>query len=202
MNKLVFDDDEVSKKQFYESKKGIKLSSVDVSKIVVSNQVKGNNETSKVFIGYLDDTDVIALCLLLPQMSGWIKYFEHGGKKISFKIEDDKVYLKYNESWGKIKESLNGVKLSSDLIYDGSYIKAKVKTFNEVIKTLFDRCEIPKERVEYNCLACISIGSVLRVDKKNYPQVYLEQCKYNVKKREMKSFIDYEIDLDSDYESD
>ena len=202
MNKLVFDDDEVSKKQFYESKKGIKLSSVDVSKIVVSNQVKGNNETSKVFIGYLDGTDVIALCLLLPQMSGWIKYFEHGGKKISFKIEDDKVCLKYNESWGKIKESLNGVKLSSDLIYDGSYIKAKVKTFNEVIKTLFDRCEIPKERVEYNCLACISIGSVLRVDKKNYPQVYLEQCKYSVKKREMKSFIDYEIDLDSDYESD
>ena len=112
------------------------------------------------------------------------------------------MYLKYNESWGKIKESLNGVKLSSDLIYDDSYIKAKVKTFYEVIKTLFDGGEIPKERVEYNCLACISIDSVLRVDKKYYPQVYLEQCKYNVKKREMKSFIDYEIDLDSDYESD
>ena len=44
--------------------------------------------------------------------------------------------------------------------------------------------------------------SVLKIDKKNYPQVYLEQCKYKVKKREIKSFIDYEIDLDSDYESD
>ena len=54
MNKLVFDDIEVSKK-------GAKLSSVDVNKIVVSNKVKGNNETSKVFIGYLDDIDVILL---------------------------------------------------------------------------------------------------------------------------------------------
>ena len=76
-----------------------------------------------------------------------------------------------------------------------SYIKIKIKTFSEVIKTIF-------ERVEYSCLACISIDSVLKVDKKYYPQVYLEQCKYKVKKREMKSFIDYEIELDSDYASD
>ena len=91
----------------------------------------------------------------------------------------------------------------SEPIYDDSYIKTKVKTFNEIIKTLFDGNEMPKERVEYACIACISIDSILKVDKKNYPQVYIEQCKYKVKKREMKSFIDdYEIDLDSDYESD
>ena len=62
-----------------------------------------------------------------------------------------------------------------------------------MIKTLFDGNEIPKERVEYACIACISVDFVLRVDKKNYPQVYLEQCKYKVKKTEIKSFIDYEI---------
>ena len=62
---------------------------------------------------------------------------------------------------------LNGVKLSSDPIYDGSYIKTKVKTFIEVIKTLFDGGEIPKERVEYACIPCISIDSVLRWIKKN-----------------------------------
>ena len=82
-----------------------------------------------------------------------------------------------------------------------SYIKTKVKTFSDMIKTLFDGNEIPKERVEYACTACISIDSVLK-DKKNHPQVYSEQCKYKVKKREIKNFIDYEIDLDSDYESD
>ena len=66
----------------------MKLSSVDADKIVVSNKIKGNNTTLKYFIGYMDDTDVIPLCLLLPQMSGWIKYFENGGKNMNFKIED------------------------------------------------------------------------------------------------------------------
>ena len=135
-------------------------------------------------------------------MSGWIKYFENGGKNMSFKIEDDEVYLKYNEIWNKIRELLNGVKLSSDPIYDDQYITTKLKTFSEVIKTLFDGNEIPKEKVEYICIACISIDSALKKDRKYYPQVYLEQCKYKIKKREMTSLIDYEIDLDSDYESD
>ena len=48
----------------------------------------------------------------------------------------------------------------------------KVKTFSYMIKTLFDGNEIPKERVEYACISCISIDSVLKVDKKDYPQVY------------------------------
>ena len=78
------------------------------------------------------------MCLVLSQVTGWIKYFDNGGKNMSFKIEDDEVYLKSNEIWGRIKELLNRVKLSSDPIYDDQYIKAKVKTFSEVIKTLFD----------------------------------------------------------------
>ena len=72
-----------------------------------------------------------------------------------------------------------------------------------MIKTLFDGNEIPKERIEYVSITCISADSVLKVDKKNYPRVYLERCKYKIKKREMKRFIDdYETDLDSDYECD
>ena len=67
---------------------------------------------------------------------------------------------------------------------------------------MFTENEIPKERVEYACIACISVDSVLTVDKKNYPQVYLEECKYKAKKRQLKSFTDYEVDFDSDYESD
>ena len=164
MNKLFFGDNEVSKKQFYESKIALKLDEVDVNKVFVSNKVKGNNETCKVFIGYIDYIDVIPLCIVSPQMSGWIKCFENGGKNMSFKIEDDSAYLKYNEIWNKIRDLLNGVKLSSDSIYDGSYIKRKVKNFSEVIKTLFDGGEIKKERVEHACIPCIS---VLRVDKKN-----------------------------------
>ena len=129
MNKLITGDIEVSKKEFYEGIKAVNLSSVDANKIVVSNKIKGNNETSKVFIGYMDDISgiVTPLCIILPQMSGWIKYFENGGKNMSFKIEDDSVYLKYNEIWNKIKELLGGVKFHSEPIYDDSYIKTKVK---------------------------------------------------------------------------
>ena len=85
---------------------------------------------------------------------------------------------------------MGGIKLSSDVIYDDQYIKTNVKTFSEMIKTLFDGCEIPKERVEYVCLSCISIDSVLKIEKKWFPQVYLEQCKYKVKKREIRNLID------------
>ena len=135
-------------------------------------------------------------------MSSWIKYFENGEKNMSFKIDEDWIYLKYNEIWNKIKELLNGIKLGSHVVYDDQYIKTKVKTFSEVIRTMFDGDKIPEEKIEYTCLACVSNDSVLKLDRKYYGQVYLEQCKYKIKKREMKSFIDYEIDLDSDYESD
>ena len=137
MKKLSFRDIEVSKKEFYESKIGLKLSEADVNKIVVSNKIKGNNDSSKVFIGYIDDISGIVkpLRLLLPQMSSWIKYFENDVKNMSFKKEDDEVYIKYISIWNKIKELLGGIKLSSDPIYDDQYIKTEVKTFSEVIKT-------------------------------------------------------------------
>ena len=56
MNKLVFDDIEVSKSEFYENKKGIKLKDVFVDKIAISNKVKGNNETIKYYTGYIDES--------------------------------------------------------------------------------------------------------------------------------------------------
>ena len=60
---------------------------------------------------------------------------------MSFKIED----VKYNSIWNKIKELL-GVKFYSEPIYDDSYIKSKVKTFSDIIKTLFDGDGIPREK--------------------------------------------------------
>ena len=113
---------------------------------------------------------------------------------MSFKIEDEDVYLKYNQIWNKIKDLLN-VRLHSEPIYDDKYIKTKVKIFNEMINTLFSGDETPKERNHYLCIAAICVDSVLKVNKKNYPQVYLEQCKYKTKKRELASFIDDEVIL-------
>ena len=200
---LIFNDVEMTKKDFYDAKKAIPLNLVDINNIVVSNKVKNNNETSKYFIGYLNDIDDVSpLCIILPQMDGYIKYFENGGKNMSFKFEDDEAYIKYNQIWNKTKELL-GVKFYGEPIYEDKYIKTKVKTFSSVINTLFSGDEIPKERVQYTYISCITIDSVLRVNKENYPQVYLEQCKYKMKKRELKSFIDYEVDISSEnYDSD
>ena len=58
--KLVFNDVEMSKKDFYDAKKAITLNSVDINTIVVSNKVKNNNDTSKYFIDYLHDIDKIS----------------------------------------------------------------------------------------------------------------------------------------------
>ena len=129
-------------------------------------------------------------------MTGYIKYFENGGKNMTFVIKDDDVLDKYNEIWDKIKKKLS-IKLHSMPVYDEKYIKAKVREFNGVIKTNFLSDEVPKENEHYTCIACITIDSVMRMEKKNYPQVYLEECKYEMKKTKMSKFIEAELESDS-----
>ena len=85
-------------------------------------------------------------------------------------------------------------------VYDEKYIKTKVKEFNGVVKTNFLGDEIPKKSAHYTCIACISNDSVMSIEKKNYPQVFLEECKYKIKKTKMSEFINAE--LESDFSSD
>ena len=160
----------------------------------MGNKVKNNNDTCKYYIGYLNGDDIKAFYILLPQMSGYFKYFENGSKNTSFKIEDEDVYLNYNEIWNRIKIILS-IKFHSEPIYDEKYIKTKVKTFNAMINILFTDDKIPKESVHYVCISVINIDSLLRIDKKNRTQTYLEQCKYKIKKREMVDLINDEIVL-------
>ena len=101
-------------------------------------------------------------------MSGYIKYFENGGKNKSFMIKDDNVLDRHNKIWDKIKKKVN-IKFHSMLVYDETYIKAKVREFDGKIKTNFLGDEVPKENMHYTCIACITIDSVMRMDKKNYP---------------------------------
>ena len=60
-----------------------------------------------IFFGYQEDNIIRPLCIILPQMSGYIKYFENGGKNMSFTIKDNSVLVKYNEIWNKIKKTLS-----------------------------------------------------------------------------------------------
>ena len=90
-------------------------------------------------------------------------------------IEDDSILVKYNETWNNVKNTLN-IKFHSMPVYHEKYIKAKMKEFNGVVNTNFWGDKIPKEGVHHSCIACISINSVMKMEKKNYPQVYLEEC--------------------------
>ena len=81
---LKFDNIILNKKKFHMSKEPIDLLSVDLEQIAVSHKFKHNEEGFKYFIGYLKGEIVKPLCIILPQMSGYIKYFENGSKNILF----------------------------------------------------------------------------------------------------------------------
>ena len=110
--------------------------SVIIDQIVVYDKFKHNNECFKYFIGYQEGEIVKPLCIILPQMSGYIKYFENGGKNMSFLIKDDEVWEKYEQIWDVIKNKLS-IKFHSKPIYDQTYLKAKVREFDGLIKTNF-----------------------------------------------------------------
>ena len=98
-----------------------------------------------------------------------------------------------------IKNKLS-IKFHSEPGHDEKYLKTKVKEYDGAIKTSFLGNDVPNENMHYTCIACITIDSVVNMDKKNYPQVYLEESKYKIKKIQMSRFINVELDLDSDNE--
>ena len=112
-----------------------------------------------------------------------------------FFIEDDKVWDRYDEIWCVIKDKLR-IKFHSEPVYEYKYLKAKVREHNGVI--IFLGNDMPKESMHYTCIACITIDSVMNIDKKNHLQVYLEECKSRPKKIKMSRFIDIELKSDSE----
>ena len=202
LKKIKFGDKEVDKKEFYSSKQAVSLDSVDLDKIVVSSKWKIHETTYKYLCEYLNNDVIQPLCVILPQMDGYIKYFDNGGKNMTFVTDNGKVYDKYNEIWEVIRKLLK-VKFAVNPIRDDKYLVAKLKIFNKVNRTTFNNNNnIPIERNHYICIPAIDIDSVLKSDNKRaYPQAYLEQCKYKLKKRKIVNYIDDEI-IDEDSNSD
>ena len=138
MNKktIKFNNIKINKKEVHKSKELIDLFSVDLDQIVVSEKFKRNDEGFKHFIGYQKGDIVKPLCIILPQMDGYIKYFENGGKNMSFMIKDDKVWDKYDKIWNVIKDKL-GIKFHSEPVYEYKYLRVKVREFDGIIKQTF-----------------------------------------------------------------
>ena len=158
---LKFNNIRLNKKEFHKSKEPIDLLSVDLDQIVVSYKFKHNDEGFKHFIGYLENRIVKPLCIILPQISGYIKYFENGIKNMSFFVKDNKVWDKYDKTWDVIKDKL-GIKFHGEHVYEYRYLKAKVREFDGVIKTNFLGNDVPKEDMHYTFIAYRTIDSVLR----------------------------------------
>ena len=203
LKKIKFGDKEVDKKEFYSSKQTISLDSVDLDKIVVSNKWKINETTYKYLCGYLNNDVIQPFGVILPQMHGYVKYFDSGSKNMTFVTDNEKVYDKCNEIWEVIRKLLK-VKFVANPVRDDKYLVAKLKIFNKINRTTFNiNNNIPTERDHYICIPATDIDSVLKIDNKiAYPQIYLEQCKYKLKKIKIVNYIDDETineDSDSDY---
>ena len=91
---LKFNNIRVNKKKFHTSKESTDLMSVNLDQIVVSDKFNYNEDDFKYFISYQKGKIVKPLCIILPQMSGYIKYLEYGSPNMSFLIKDEEVWEK------------------------------------------------------------------------------------------------------------
>ena len=197
-----FDDKKINESSFHKNKKLFNIHDLDVNKILVSKKESyGKKKSLKYFIGYNDDV-IRPLCLTLPQMIGYVKHFD-SNKTMSFKVGDNKLLKKYSTIWEKISNLWN-IEFDSEPVYDDNdkYIKAKIKLYGDKVNTNFQGKKLTKENASYSCLSLIILDSVIRVNKKYYPQTLLEERKYEIKKNKMVKLIDEDLDPSSPDESD
>ena len=95
---------------------------VNADQIVGSEKFKHNNEGFKHFVAYQEGEIVKPLCINLPQLSRYIKYFEYGDKNMSFLIKVDEVHEKYKQIWDVNKNKL-GIKFHSLPVCDKKTLK-------------------------------------------------------------------------------
>ena len=92
---------------------------------------------------------------------------------------------------------------------NNKYIKTKIKMYEDRVNTNFQGKKVPKENASYKCLSLIVLDSVIRVNKKNtihtvhtIHTIFLEECKYVIRKNKMENLINDDLDLGSSDESD
>ena len=176
-----FENKKIKKRDFYKSKKAFKTDDTGVNKILVSKEeAYVTNKSFKYFVGYNDNDDIRPLCIMLPQMIGYVKFFE-SNKIVPFKISDNKLLKKYTQIWGKVTNSSN-IKFDSEPVYgdNNKYIKTKIKIYDGNANTNFQGKKVRQENASCKCLPLIMLDSIVKVKKKFYPQTLLEECKYKM----------------------
>ena len=136
-------------------------------------------------------------------MNGYVKKFSENST-ISFRVKDKQFLKNHYKIWEKV-EKLMEIDFESKPVYgdDDKYIKTKIKTYAGSIITNFHNKKMPKEKAPCKCLSIIMIDSVIKANKKYYPQPLLEECKYIQEKMKTENYIDEELEkIESNSESD
>ena len=199
---ISFDDKKIKRSTFYKNKAINNIEDIDVNNILVSKKESyGTKNSLKYFIGYNDNDNIRPLCIKLPQMTGYARKFNENAT-MSFIVKDKKLLKKYTKISEKI-EWLLKINFESKPVYgdDGKYIKTKIKTYAGSIITNFHNKKMPKEKAPCKCLSIIMIDSVIKANKKYYPQTFLEECKYMQEKIKIENYINEDLE-DSDSDSD
>ena len=127
-------------------------------------------------------------------MIGYTKYFDSNKKCLSRLVikSCSKVILKDGE---KKNTSLMKIKFDSEPIYgdNDNYVKARIKPYGDKVNKNFQGNEIQKENVSHKCLSLIMLISVIKIDKKCYPQTFLEECKYKIKNDKIENLINDDL---------
>ena len=133
-------------------------------------------------------------------MIAYVKNFD-SNKTISFKVSDNKLLKKYNKTWEKISNLMN-IEFDCEPVYGDNdiYINTKIKLYGDKVNTNFQGKKLPKENTSYKCFSLIMLDSVIRSNKKYYPQTLLEEYKYVIRKNKMENLIN--DDRSSSDESD
>ena len=103
---------------------------------------------------------------------------------MNYLVHIKELLKRYNAIWDKISNLLKK-EFDSEPVYDDKYIKTKIKTYNNKINTNFHVNEIPEDNECCTCLSVISLDCIVNLHKKYYPQIFLEECKYPVKKKKI-----------------
>ena len=134
-------------------------------------------------------------------MTGYARKFDENAT-ISFIVRDKQLLKKYTKIWETIKELMK-INFESNPVYgdDDKYIKTKIKIYADSIITNFHNKKMPKEKAPCKCLSIIMIDSVIKANKKYYPQTLLEECKYIQEKIKIENYINEDLE-DSKSDSD
>ena len=127
-----FDDKKINKSNFHKNKKLFSFNDIDINKMLVSKKESyGTKNSLKYFIGYNDGDVIRPLCIIIPQMIGYVKHFD-SNKTMSFKVSDNKLLKKYNKTLEKVGNLLN-IEFDSEPVYGDvdKYIKTKIKIYGD-----------------------------------------------------------------------